>query len=65
MSPVARMGDWEEDWITLSFCHFNDQCNLVEAWTRDHGVINRKVGGQASTYCRWVGGGRRSSIAPP
>ena len=32
------------EWMELTFCHFNDQRNLVEAWTKDPEMINVKVG---------------------
>ena len=32
------------EWMELTFCHFNDQRNLVEAWTKDPEIINKKVG---------------------
>ena len=31
------------EWMELTFCHFNDQRNLVEAWTKDPEIINKKV----------------------
>ena len=33
------------DWMELTFCHFNDMRSLVEAWTRDPGIIHTKVWG--------------------
>ena len=29
--------------MEFSFCHFNDYRNVVEAWTREHDIIHRRV----------------------
>ena len=53
------------EWMELTFCHFNDQRNLVEAWTNDPEIINKKVGTSflliIKTGCRWGEGLRQFS----
>ena len=41
--PTISVSIKMSDWMELSFCHFNDQRNLVEAWTRDPEMITKKV----------------------
>ena len=43
---VWKMESFNEnikDWMEFSFCHFNDYRDLVQAWTRDPKIINRRV----------------------
>ena len=39
---LAERGNME-DWMELSFCHFNDYRNMVEAWTRDPNITSKRV----------------------
>ena len=49
------------EWMELTFCHFNDQRNLVEAWRKDPEIINKKVGTSSFLICskNWLKMGRR------
>ena len=40
---MESFNDNIKDWMEFSFCHFNDYRDLVQAWTRDPKIINRRV----------------------